>query len=105
MSFSKAGVIQSTRTEARQRLSVLLTVMGRVSLTRLVPDLGIKWRSPRLKSPGGGWPSIRWRIRSSSKGAATSTRARYAAKGMPSGPAEELFEFRIARVTSSIEGF
>lgn len=56
-----AGMMQWVIMEVRMRLSELLTEMGRVMLMG-VRGTGflafeMRYRRPRLKSLGGGWPS------------------------------------------------
>jgi len=74
---------------ARRRLSVFVTLMGRVSATKPVSFLGIRKRKPWLKPRTG---------------AERSGAARHAAKGMPSGPGVELLEERMELRTASRSG-
>ena len=88
---------------ARMRLSVLVTLRGLVSEMRPVGFLGKRKRRPRLKSGGGGWPLQIARKTEKRIGAANSGAALQAAKEIPSGPGDELFEFWMASVIEERE--
>src|SRR4051794_5750637 len=89
---------------ARRRLSVLVTLIGRVSETKPVSFLGRRKRKPWLKPGGGVRPLVR-AVRTPCKTAAESSgTARQAAKGMPSGPGVELLEVRMELRTASRSG-
>ena len=75
---------------ARIRLSVLVTLRGRVSEMRPVCFLGRRKRRPLLKPGGGGWPLERALKTPKRTGAEREGTARQAANEMPSGPAVEL---------------
>ena len=82
-------------TAASMRLSVLVTLIGRVSDIRPVNFLGIKKRTPQLKPGGGGCPLSKALRTSRRIGAASGRTARQTAKGMPSGPEAESLEVLI----------
>jgi hypothetical protein len=90
--------------EARSLLSVLVTLIGRVSVTRPVCFLGMRKSKPKLKPAGGGCPEQRMSRTATRRGPANSGAALHAAKGIPSGPEAELFDRLIAERTSSKEG-
>src|SRR4051794_1507010 len=83
------------------RLSVLVTLIGRVSEIRPVFFLGRRKRRPLLKPGGGGCPEERALKTAKRTGPAKSGAARQAAKEMPSGPGEELLECLIAEMILS----
>lgn len=78
---------------ARMRLSVLVTLRGRVSATRPVSFLGRRKIRPSLNPSGGRWLLRRASRAPYSTGAASSGAARQAAKEIPSGPAAVFLEW------------